>query len=313
MKSNIHRSTGKSESNDKRNRKFITLCYDHHPEQREFVFAIKGRPFSMLSTQKLPTPTSTLIDHNLVKELGLKMEDIQCSKFTFAGHRFRILGRISQSVQTVQNGVFTGVVHMRASVVENLSHIFDSHSIAGKKMAELLQPAVASTATAPSSPRSSRTPASSKSEPSSASSSPAPDFSRSRSPSASPSSSPSAAALNNLGARRKRESPPRKRSQPGRELQFPRVHSPPAEIFFGRVTKHGPSLISGTDQIEVVCSFGEDEIFYKTLSDKDNKPFPDHYKTMKPGDAVILVFHQYEFSIGRSSVKRRRKTYCSME
>ena len=89
MKSNILRNTGKSESNGKRSHKFITLCYDHHPEQREFVFAIKGRPFSMLSTQKLPTPTSTLIDHNLVKELGLKMEDIQCSKFTFAGHNRR--------------------------------------------------------------------------------------------------------------------------------------------------------------------------------------------------------------------------------
>ena len=49
----------------------------------------------------------------------------------------------------------------------------------------------------------------------------------------------------------------------------------------------------------MVCSFGEDEIFYKTLSDKDNKPFPDHYRTMKPGDAVICAFHQYEFTIGK--------------
>ena len=121
-------------SDDKRSQQFITLCYDNYPEQREFVFAIKGRPFSMLSTQKLPTPSTTLIDHSLVKELGLKLEDVQCSKYSFAGHKFRILGRISQTIQTIQNGVIFGTAHMRASVVENLSHIFDSHSIAGKKM-----------------------------------------------------------------------------------------------------------------------------------------------------------------------------------
>ena len=187
--------------------KFITLCYDHYPEQREFVFAIKGRPFSMLTTPKLPTPTSTLIDHNLVKELGLKMDDIQCSKFTFAGHRFRILGRISQTVQTVQNGIFAGMVHMRASVVENLSHIFDSHSIAGKKMAELLQPAAASTMAAPSTPRSPRSAASSRSESRSASRSPALNCSRTRSPSATWSSPPSASSLNDPKKRRKQGSP----------------------------------------------------------------------------------------------------------
>ena len=65
-------------SEDKRDQKFITHCYDNYPEQREFVFAMKGRPFSMLSTEKLPVPSSTLIDHNLVRELGLKLHDIQC-------------------------------------------------------------------------------------------------------------------------------------------------------------------------------------------------------------------------------------------
>ena len=190
-----------------------SFCYDHYPEQREFVFAVKGRPFSMLATPKLPTPTSTLIDHNLVRELGLKMDDIQCSKFTFAGHRFRILGRISQTVQTVQNGIFAGMVHMRASVVENLSHIFDSHSIAGKKMAELLQPAAASTMAAPSTPRSPRSAASSRSESRSASRSPALDCSRTRSPSAIQSSPPSASSLSDPKKRRKHGSP-RNRAQP---------------------------------------------------------------------------------------------------
>ena len=179
-------------SEDKRSQQFITLCYDHYPEQREFVFAIKGRPFSMLSTQKLPTPSTTLIDHSLVKELGLKLEDVQCSKYSFAGHKFRILGKISQTIQTIQNGVIFGTAHMRASVVENLSHIFDSHSIAGKKMAELLQPAAANSTAAPSTPTSPRSTASGESESRSTSSSSASDVSGAKSPSAIRSSSSSA-------------------------------------------------------------------------------------------------------------------------
>ena len=117
---------------------YITLCYDH-PDQREFVFTIKGRPFSMLSTQKLPVPSSSLIDYNLVRDLGLKMEELQCSKFSYGGSRFRILGKISQTVQTIKDGVVSGTAHLRAAVVENLTAIFDTHSIAGKKMTELLE------------------------------------------------------------------------------------------------------------------------------------------------------------------------------
>ena len=121
-----------------KNDELITLCYDNYPDQREFVFSIKGRPFSMLSTQRLPVPTSSLIDYKLVRDLGLKMDDLQCSKFTFGGQKMRILGKISQTVQTINNGITSGTIHLRASVVENLSEIFDSHSIAGKKMTEML-------------------------------------------------------------------------------------------------------------------------------------------------------------------------------
>ena len=117
---------------------YITLCYDNSSDQREFVFSMKGRPFSMLSTQKLPVPSTSLIDFNLVNDLGLKMTDLQCSKFTYGGNRFRILGKISQTVQTITDGVISGAVHIKASVVEGLRSVFDSHSIAGKKMTELL-------------------------------------------------------------------------------------------------------------------------------------------------------------------------------
>ena len=86
----------------------------------------------MLSTQKLPVPSLSLIDYNLVRDLGLKMEELQCSKFSYGGSRFRILGKISQTVQTITDGVISGTVHIRANVVEDLRKTFDCHSIAGK-------------------------------------------------------------------------------------------------------------------------------------------------------------------------------------
>jgi len=46
------------------NQDFITLCYNDYPEQKEFVFSMKGRPFSMLSSQKLPVPTA--VSENII-------------------------------------------------------------------------------------------------------------------------------------------------------------------------------------------------------------------------------------------------------
>ena len=139
---------------------YVTLCYDNYPDQREFVFSMKGRPFAMLSTQKLPVPTTSLIDFTLVSELGLKMSDLQCSKFSYGGQKFRVLGKISQTVQTITNGMISGTVHMRASVVEGLRTVFDSHGIAGKKFSELLTRKVSHisppASPKPSTPRSTR-------------------------------------------------------------------------------------------------------------------------------------------------------------
>ena len=138
-----------SQGKSKLANKFITLCYDNFPIQREFVFAMKGRPFSMLSSQSLPVPSVSLIDFNLVNDLGLKMSDLQCAKFSFGGQKLRILGRISQTVQTITDGVISGTVHIRANVVEDLRKTFDCHSIAGKKMTEMLSnPSSSATSTA---------------------------------------------------------------------------------------------------------------------------------------------------------------------
>ena len=137
--------------------KFITLCYDNFPIQREFVFSMKGRPFSMLSSQSLPVPSVSLIDFNLVNDLNLKMSDLQCAKFSFGGQKLRILGRISQTVQTITDGVISGTVHIRANVVEDLRKTFDCHSIAGKKMLEMLSKENAATVSPTASPSSSTT------------------------------------------------------------------------------------------------------------------------------------------------------------
>ena len=137
--------------------KFITLCYDNFPIQREFVFSMKGRPFSMLSSQSLPVPSVSLIDFNLVNDLNLKMSDLQCAKFSYGGQKLRILGRISQTVQTITDGVISGTVHIRANVVEDLRKTFDCHSIAGKKMMEMLSKENAATVSPPASPTPSAT------------------------------------------------------------------------------------------------------------------------------------------------------------
>ena len=122
---------------------FSTACQDYSPEMKEYVFAIKGRPFAMLSSQKLPVPPVSLIDFNLVRDLGLEMHDLQCTKYTFAGMKFRILGRVSQTLQTIHDGAIAGTAHVRANVVENLHQAFDTHSIAGQQMLTALQPSPA--------------------------------------------------------------------------------------------------------------------------------------------------------------------------
>ena len=49
----------------------------------------------------LPTPSSTLIDYNIVRDLGIKMTDLQYTKFAFAGNKLRILGKVAITVQTI--------------------------------------------------------------------------------------------------------------------------------------------------------------------------------------------------------------------
>ena len=116
----------------------VTASQDGHCGDREFVVACKGRPFTILTPTSLPTPTVTYLDHKLVAELKLRMSDLQCSRLHYGSKKLRILGRISTSVQCIEDGNVSGNLHMKAMVVENLCEHFDVHSIAGIKMNQLL-------------------------------------------------------------------------------------------------------------------------------------------------------------------------------
>ena len=71
----------------------ITLTYNYSGAEKEHVLACKNRPFAVLCSTNLPTPSSSLIDHNLVRELGLKMTNLQCKKIVFLGRKFVEIAR----------------------------------------------------------------------------------------------------------------------------------------------------------------------------------------------------------------------------
>ena len=114
------------------------MKYNFGGGNTEYVFSYKNRPFSMLKSSNFPTPTSNFIDHLLVKELGLKMLDMQCKKISFGSQKLRLLGRINCTVQCISDGVTHGNFHLKACVIENLYQHFDTHSIAGAKTSAVL-------------------------------------------------------------------------------------------------------------------------------------------------------------------------------
>ena len=116
----------------------LTTSYKYNNHEEEYVLCYRSRPFAMLSSDFLPTPASSYIDHHLVLELGMKMTEIGCKKLSFAGKKMRMLGKVSFTAQCVQDGHILGNIHVKASVVEDLKYHFDTHAIAGTKMTTLL-------------------------------------------------------------------------------------------------------------------------------------------------------------------------------
>ena len=78
------------------------------------------------------------MDYGLVRDVGLKMSDLQCAKFSFGGHKMRILGKVSITVQCIHGGVSSGTFHIKGNVVLDLAKNFDTECIAGSKMRCLL-------------------------------------------------------------------------------------------------------------------------------------------------------------------------------
>ena len=128
----------------------VTMKYSYGNQDEEFVLCYRSRPFSVLSSSSLPTPSGSYIDHLLVRELGIKMTDLQCKKFSFGGVKLRLLGRISVTVQCVKDGRPSGNIHLTASVVENLYQHFDTHCVAGKKTHNILMGSNCTSSGAPS-------------------------------------------------------------------------------------------------------------------------------------------------------------------
>ena len=111
---------------------YNTMFNDCPSCDREFVVACKSHPFNILTAPNSQTPAVTLVDFNLVRDLKLRMTDLQCAKFQYGGQKLRICGKISTTVQSIQN------MHFKATVVQVLYHNFDTHSIAGQKLSQIL-------------------------------------------------------------------------------------------------------------------------------------------------------------------------------
>ena len=119
--------------------KYPTLSYSYDDEEEEFIFCVKGKPFPCLVSAKLPTPASTLIDYDMVSKLGLKMADLQCKRYSYAGYKMRVLGTVYTSVQCIQDGQMCGTVKLKADVVEDLAKYLDVQCVAGQRMAAQLR------------------------------------------------------------------------------------------------------------------------------------------------------------------------------
>ena len=135
------------------------MSYKYGNNEQEYVFCVKGRPFPCLVSPHIPTPTASLLDYQLVRDLGLKMTDLQCQKFSFCGFKLRILGKISLTVQCIHDGVSSGTFHIKGNVVLDLAKHLDTECVAGAKMAAQLRgetapptPAKAAPSPAPSVP-----------------------------------------------------------------------------------------------------------------------------------------------------------------
>eukprot|EP00092_Neocalanus_flemingeri_P027401 GFUD01029717.1.p1 GENE.GFUD01029717.1~~GFUD01029717.1.p1 ORF type:complete len:363 (-),score=69.89 GFUD01029717.1:159-1247(-) len=115
-----------------------TMCNFGQYGDQEFVVSCKSHPFAILTSPAFPTPAFTMVDWSLVRDLNIRMTELQCTKMMYGGQKLRILGRISTTVQCIINGHPSGNLQFKAHVIQDLYKIFDTHSIAGVKLTEQL-------------------------------------------------------------------------------------------------------------------------------------------------------------------------------
>ena len=118
--------------------KFPTLSYKYD-EEEEYIFCVKGRPFPVLVSDKLPSTQETLLDYDMVRELGLKMKELQCRRFSYAGYHMRVFGTVTTTVQCVQDGEMCGTTTVRADVIQNLAKNLNVECIASQRLSSQLR------------------------------------------------------------------------------------------------------------------------------------------------------------------------------
>ena len=81
----------------KTNNIFLTTKYDYGHDN-EYVLTCKGRPFAVLVSPTLQTPTSSLLDYDLVRSLGLKLTNLQCRKYSLGGSKYYSVLEVDNSI-----------------------------------------------------------------------------------------------------------------------------------------------------------------------------------------------------------------------
>ena len=134
--------------------KFPTLSYKYD-EEEEYIFCVKSRPFPVLVSSKLPATEETLLDYDMVRELGLRMKELQCKRFSYAGYQMRVFGTVTTTVQCIQDGEMCGTTTIRADVIQNLAKNLSVECVASQRLSSQLQGKNCNSSGAPSTPRAS--------------------------------------------------------------------------------------------------------------------------------------------------------------
>ena len=97
-----------------------TLCNKYANEDQEFIFCTKGRPFGCLISPHLPTPTSTLIDYNLVRDAGMKMSDLQQGHSVY-NHTEHFLGSLMEKQAKMGQNLISCHIESSTQLLINVS------------------------------------------------------------------------------------------------------------------------------------------------------------------------------------------------